>query len=637
MLVLDYTNSYQFSNMSVRVTDNTVISDDTTTPTPPVPAFNVLIPTVQAVGITNAMELFYPGEANRYLIAHGNPNPTKYGFGPDFIHGILSKFTADSSAGVGVYTVNLRGPSATIANVVCKCLYRVEEDVPYTDTDGNPYYVTPDGELVLEPTGNTPVVRDVLHLKFEVEHAPDVKKWTDLHAYLNSIYSDEEDDAGYKCIPWFGVMYRGASAFANSTYFNLVPRVAEYDGNMYYAVNLYDGLNSDSSDYNFSMDIDAVVKYNTTYYIENMFNDRYGNFRWMTAESSEELVNLINKYLYTVDDYLNGKMATPSQVFAEVDAFSLNTFGIQIDMDSINTQVNNAFQFTGGSDGTETADELYEAFFKGEIITDINSVLRYHINYVPDIGYSEAAKKAMVDWASKRTRMTVTTIMLGGQESLSSALIDHQANWYTTNPIVRQLAKAQSPMMYNSFIRRTITYPATYFDTMALMDHFNNWSNYYQPFAGAFARWTGFIEDTMIYPTETVDSVNALYTNRINTVMKDADPGAYLAEQMMNTEFTSDQTELNNAFLISNMLYDLVDLVHVNHFKFNEAEEVRIFNEAVNELINNKYAEFSASLDVEVYREGTVGLAKSRNRIRVTIDMRDINKFTDVDLILTDA
>ena len=33
---------------------------------------------------------------------------------------------------------------------------------------------------------------------------------------------------------------------------------------------------------------------------------------------------------------------------------------------------------------------------------------------------------------------------------------------------------------------------------------------------------------------------------------------------------------------------------------------------------------------------GTVGRAKSANKIEVTIDMKDINKFTDVDIILTD-
>lgn len=639
MLVLDQSNNYMFSNMVVRLTDNTVITDDTNVPEPEVPGFNFLIPIYTDVGVTNTMELFYPGEPNRFVNAHGSPNHLKYGFGPDFIYDILAKFSnnPDSSVGTGVYTVNLRGPSANIANVVVLCKWRVEEAVAYTDTDGNPYYVTPDGELTLEPTDNTPVVRDVLHLKFVTESYPELKKWTQLHQFLMSEYSEVEDDEGYKTIPWFAVMYRGATAFGNNCYFSMTPSVADYDGHVYYTVSMYDGVNFITSDPTFSMDPDAGAKYNANYYIEVMFNEKFPNFKFISGEMSGTLYDLVNKYLYSVDDFINGTMATPSQTFTEVDLFSLNTFGIQVDMDSINTQVNNAFQLSGGDNGTETPDELYEAFFKGEVIEDIASVIRYHTNYIPDIGYNDATKKAIIELCNKRTRMTTCTLMLGGNDSISSALIDHQANYYEAMPIMRQLCKAQSPMMFNPWTRRTTTYPCTYFDVMALVDHFIRWSHFYQPFAGAQARWTGFLEDTMVYPSMTVETVNALYKSRVNVVMKDNESGAYLSEQSMNTILESDQTEFNNAILISNMLYDLVDLVHHNHFKFNETEEVRLFNEAVNDLINTKYEPYSASLECEVYRAGTVGRNKSKNMIRVTIDLRDINKYTDVDLILTDA
>lgn len=633
MLVLSESNSYQFSNMVVRVIDETGLTDDTVTPTPEVPRFNILIPTVQAVGVTNTVELYHPGEPNRYILAHGTPNALKYGFGPDFIYEILSH----QNSGVGVYTVNLRGDSATVSNVVCKALYKIEKDVPYTDTEGNQYYVTASGELTDEPTDNTPVVRDVLKLKFVTETVPNIKKWVDLHKYLNSIYSNTEDDNGYKCIPWFGVMYRGASSYANNSYFSMAPSKAEYDGNMYYAVKLFDGANVVSSDSTFSMDVNSGVKYNTSYYMENMFNNKFTNFRYMTAEYSTELVDLINKYLYTVDDYLSGKTATPSVRFPEVDAFNLNTFGIQMEADTVNTLVANAFQLASGTDGTETPDELFESFFKGDIITDIASVVRYRINYIVDTGYNDATKKEIINLVNKRSRMTTATLMVGGADTFSSALIDHQANYFNTMPNVRQLTTVQSPMMYNEFVRRTMTYPSTFFDVRALMNHFEKWTHYYQPFAGADARWTGFIEDTMVYPAETVDTVNSLYTNRINVVMKDAQPGAYLTDQLMNTVLTSDQTELNNAFLISNMLYDLVNLVHYNHFKFNEAEEVRQFTEAVNDGINTEYSQYSAALSVEVWRVGTVGRAKSANKIKVSIDLKDINKFTDVDIYLTDG
>ena len=223
-----------------------------------------------------------------------------------------------------------------------------------------------------------------------------------------------------------------------------------------------------------------------------------------------------------------------------------------------------------------------------------------------------------------------------GNETFESAIVDHQSNYYENMPNVSLIAKCQSPMMFNEFIRRTVTVPAGYFDLVAILNHMYKWGNPFQPFAGALCRWTGFIEDTMNYPANDAQFLQSLYVSRINVVMKDSEAGAYLADQEMNTVLTSDQTELNNAFLISSMLYDLVALVHRQHFKFNEAEEVRIFNENVNDIINQKYAPYSASLDVEVYRSGTIGFAKSRNIIKVTVDLKDISKYTDVEIVLTD-
>lgn len=631
MLILDQANTYGFSNTVVKVIDQTYEEVASERATMPVPEFNVLIPTVQAVGVTNAVELYQPGDVDGYVRTHGNPNALKYGFGPDFIHGILER----GNSRVGVYTINLRGPSATMANVVVLMKYRVEEDVPYTDADGNQYYVDENNQLTIDPTDN-PVVRNVLHVRFETAMVENCKKWTDLLAGLNALYSEEPDDEGYRTIPWWGVMYRGASAYANGIYFSMSPSRAEYDGNMYYKLHVFNGQNMVNTDPLYSFDFDAGARYQTSYYIENVFNNAFPTMRFMTAEDSDKIAELFNQYLYTVDDYILGRQADGSVKFPAVDPFNVEGFAITVDTGSIDPEVTNIFRLSGGSDGDETSDELFRMFFAGEILGDIASPLRYRINYIPDVNYDAATKLAIRTLVEKRIRMTSATIMLGGMDGFASALIEHQGSWYETMPNIRQLAKYQSPMMFNAFCRRTMVYPATYFDTMGLMEHFAKWGNFFQPYAGAEARWTGYIEDTMPYPDESPQYLQSLQTSRINVVMKDAKDGAYLADQQMNTVRTSDQTEFNNAFLISCMLYDLIDLIHYNHFKFNEAEEVRQFDEAVNDCINAKYLEHSASISAKVERVGTTGRAKSANKITVTVDLKDINKFTDIELVLVD-
>lgn len=630
MLVLDQDKSYSFSNMTVKITDNTVLRDDTTTTTQETPDFNVLIPIHVPVGTTNSLELYYPGEINRYLNAHGTPNCLKNGFGADAIYAALT-----SGAEVGVYTINLRGASATFANAVVVMKYKVEKDVPYTDTTGAPYYYDANGQLTTSPTDNTPVVRDVLHAKFELQYVANCKKWVDLYKKMNSLVSTTPDESGYQSMPVFAVMYRGASTFGNNVYMNLVPKTAEYDGNTYYTATVFDGINSIESSRYMSMDVNSGKKYNDSYFIETQFNAEYPTLRMMTAESIQDLYDLINPYLYTLDEFIAGTKANPAKSFAAVDMFGANEFAFVTDEDSLDMQAANAVILQGGSDGTETSDELFKEFFGGKILEDISSVLRYRVTYIPDLGYDEDTKKEIVKLVKLRNRMTTARLMVGN-ETFESAIVDHQSNYYENMPNVSLIAKCQSPMMFNEFTRRTVTVPAGYFDLVAVLNHMYKWGNPFQPFAGALCRWTGFIEDTMNYPANDAQFLQSLYVSRINVVMKDSEAGAYLADQEMNTVLTSDQTELNNAFLISSMLYDLVALVHRQHFKFNEAEEVRIFNENVNDIINQKYAPYSASLDVEVYRSGTIGFAKSRNIIKVTVDLKDISKYTDVEIVLTD-
>lgn len=630
MLVLDQDKSYSFSNMTVKITDNTVLRDDTTTTTQETPDFNVLIPIHVPVGTTNSLELYYPGEINRYLNAHGTPNCLKNGFGADAIYAALT-----SGAEVGVYTINLRGASATFANAVVVMKYKVEKDVPYTDTTGAPYYYDANGQLTTSPTDNTPIVRDVLHAKFELQYVANCKKWVDLYKKMNSLVSTTPDESGYQSMPVFAVMYRGASTFGNNVYMNLVPKTAEYDGNTYYTATVFDGINSIESSRYMSMDVNSGKKYNDSYFIETQFNAEYPTLRMMTAESIQDLYDLINPYLYTLDEFIAGTQANPAKSFAAVDMFGANEFAFVTDEDSLDMQAANAVILQGGSDGTETPDELFKEFFGGKILEDISSVLRYRVTYIPDLGYDEDTKKEIVKLVKLRNRMTTARLMVGN-ETFESAIVDHQSNYYENMPNVSLIAKCQSPMMFNEFTRRTVTVPAGYFDLVAVLNHMYKWGNPFQPFAGALCRWTGFIEDTMNYPANDAQFLQSLYVSRINVVMKDSEAGAYLADQEMNTVLTSDQTELNNAFLISSMLYDLVALVHRQHFKFNEAEEVRIFNENVNDIINQKYAPYSASLDVEVYRSGTIGFAKSRNIIKVTVDLKDISKYTDVEIVLTD-
>ena len=646
MLVLSQDNQYSAPNVTIKIDDRTTVQDTADVSTYPIPEYNVLIPTFQDIGPTNVIELFRPGYQATYAQVHGLPNALKYGFGPDFIYDILSL-----NAGVGVYTVNLRGSDATHANVLVLMNYEVKEEA-YQDSNGRQYYIY-NGEMttgwsvddedneVQDPNvaaDGEPVTRNVLHVKYETASFEGVSSWLDMVKKLNSYDTSANTDTK-GTLPMFGVIYRGASNFGNNAYFNMTYKNAEYDGNTYYSVSAFDGQNTITTENVMSLDTRSGQSYGTTYFIETVFNNAFYNMRFVMYNDIDKIYDIYNKYLITKEEFIEASAAGTEAVaktidFGMIDPFTYNGFAITVDEGSLDVSKTNAFTLTNGSDGTETADDLYKKFFNGDIL-DANSVIRYRVNYVPDVGYSDEVKASMIDYIKRRNRFTVGTIMVG-QDTFRSAMLEHYSYYFDNMPYIRQIAKVQSPMMYNAFCRRTMTYPASYFDVMEWVNKISSNGHPFQPFAGANVRWRGFIEDTMAYPTETPEFIQSLTKARVNVVMKDNSEGAYISDQLMNCVNVSDQIEFNNSILITSMLYDLLDLVHANHFKFNEEQEVKNFKVLVDEFINAKYTKFSASLSTEVYRMGTIGRAAQTNKILVTIDLKDINRYTNIELVLVD-
>lgn len=684
MQILNGTGAtWGFPFADLKVTDNTYVTAVAPTNIVNVPDFNMLIPIYSPIGLTNVLELYRPGTSDDFIQNHGAPNAVKYGFNAYGIVGTLDR----PESNVGVYTCNLRDKTATEANIAVVMKYKVVEGVTdpttgitrdvlhvkFKDVEVSPVVTaewleeqaaagvdTGDlkvGDPILysrDSENKEFLITDLSRIEKKDEHGeytPDairrsavytkgIHKWDEMQKLLFSLYSDEADAEGYKTIPWFGIIYRGASSFANNIYFSMIPSIAAYDRNVYYTLKLFNGNKMIVTDPVYSMDPDSGKKYGASYYIENQFNDTFGAMRFISATPSDEIKTLLSQYLFTAEEISAGA-TEPALQFAEIDVFTATDnqnrplFQIVVDDGSIDSTAIQAFQLNGGFDGITGPDDLYESFFKGEILEDVVDPLRYRLNYIPDLGYNIATKQAIKELVDDRNRMTVATFMLGS-DSFSSAILEHQAQWYDTMPCIRQIAAVQNAMRYDKYTNRMLAFPAGYYDTIALVDHFTSVGNYYEPFAGANARWTDFEEDTMVYPSHRTTDLQTYFDNRINVVMKDWMDGCYMSDQLMNTRLQSDQTEFNNALIISNMLYDLVRMIHLNHFKFNEPEHVRAFGESVSNMMAEKYARYSVTLTADVQRVGTVGRAKMTNKITVTINFLDINRYTNIELILTD-
>lgn len=630
MLVFSGTAQYPFPNMTFEIEDYTFQVEEPAEEQHQ-PSFNFLIPIRVDRGPVNQFKLFRPGDLNLAIRTFGRPNPQKDGFGMDFVCGILENLSATTDA--GVYVINLRGNDSTAPTAIVLMKWKVEEGVQKTDVDGNPLYTdSVTGAETTVATDNEPIVRDVLHVKYETTYATTITKWPQMINYLSTLYSDTPDEEGYKTYPLFGLVYRGNSSYGNNCYMRIIPQVSQYDNKTYYAFEVFDGDTTITTDAEISFDPDAGENIANNPYAEQMFNNTFTSMAYVSSPYMDDIKALLNTYV-TGNDY----------TYCDIFDTSMSSDQFVVDPDSEDFTAAKAIQFQGGSDGAATRDELFVQFFNNQIVTDVRSTLRYRFNFIPDVGYTSTPENpstdvigAIKDFINNRVFTTTTTIMVGGENTFMSAINEHIQYHNDNMPNVSQLCRYQNPMMYNTYINRTITYPVTYFDTMTLVDRLNVDGNLYNPMAGANYRVSGYIEDTMNYCPEDASLMTDLENARINVIMKDADTGGYLSNQLMSTTLISDRTERNNAFLIADMIYDLIQLIHVNSFTFNEASEVTEFGQLVDSQINAKYARYTAEMTCTVSRKGTTGRASQTKIIRISIDLRDIAKFANAYLTLID-
>ena len=630
MLVFSGAANYPFPNMTFEIKDYTFQTEDETT-TESQPSFNFLIPIRVDRGPVNTFKLFRPGSKNLAIKTFGKPNPQKDGFGMDFVCGILDKL--NSSADVGVYVINLRGNDATAPTAIVNMKWKIEEGVAKTDEEGNPLYIDHEtGAETKVADGNEAITRDVLHVKYVTSFADKITKWPQMIAQLNKEYSDTPDESGYKTYPLFGIVYRGNSSYGNDCYMRIIPSVSQYDNKTYYAFEVFDGESTVTTDPEVSFDPDSGDGVYDNPYAEQMFNKNFGSMNYISSPYMDDIKAMLNKYV-TGGNY----------EYTDIFDTTAKSYQFVVDEGSLDFTAAKAIQFQGGNDGKQSKDELLVDFFNNKVVTDVRSALRYRFNFIPDVGYTNTPENkdtdvigAIEDFCKNRVYTTTSTIMVGGENTFMSAINDHTQNHSDDMPNISQMCRYQNPMMYNTYINRTITYPVTYFDTMALVERLNDDGNLYNPMGGANYRLSGYIEDTMNYCPEDASLMTDLENSRLNVVMKDAAPGGYMSNQLMNTKLVSDRTERNNAFLISDMIYDLIQLIHENTFTFNEAAQVIEFSQLVDSRINEKYARYAAAMTCEVSRKGTTGRASQTKIVKITIDLRDIAKFANAYLTLVD-
>lgn len=637
MYISSENNNYPFSNAVINIIDNTTVVAPVAVQRAK-PRHNYLFPVSLSKGPTNEVIQFYPGDTASYVSTFGAPSYIKNGIASEMIHKILGM----SASGIGVYVINLKDPTATKAYAtLCATVVTTVDGKQKTNVGGELLYLTADGREVTESEGNTPIMIDTVEVTFDARQASDesglitCKTENEIFSATEKIYTTSTvGKVTTTVFPLLSFYYAGNGTYGNNISLKFDSVKSEFKSTVYYRLTVQDGSDGSATAYsaNLSFSHDAEQ-----FFVGNVINSIVPNISTIASNYIEDFFTLlrgtIGSAAFKTTDIFN--------INATIEKTTGNSVEVKTGSASIDIGSHEAIKFKGGLDvaagsTVKTFDELAVSFFDGEIVQDITSLLRYRINQIVDIGYSATVKQAIANFCNNRIRSTNATLSIGSTTNFNSAIVDSNENYIGKSMNTRLLANCQSAMATSEYTKRLHVYPPTYFDTMAFIRAAIENGNPYAPFAGSRARWNNYKEGSIMYPAEDSMLFTELTTARLNVVKKDSNSGAFLIDQSMTTPNISDLTEYSNTLLLSDMIYDVVEMVHQNNWTFNEPEDVKAFKAKVDSDINELYSTHSASLAVEVYRVGNTGLEARTTAIEISVDFKDIGKFTRISFILND-
>jgi hypothetical protein len=599
---------------TIRVIDETQVVEIPQTQPRPIDE-NILILGSFGMGTTNKPVQFYAGEGARFIEEFGAPNFRKNGVG----HYIALE-ALNNNRNMGVLAVNLKPATATYANAAIVAKLKVTPDVAKTNESGDPLYLTPGNVETTESDGNTAIVRDVMTATYSVVSFANITRESQLQEAMTALRSDVADAEGFKTYPLVGFYYKGKGDFGNNINFRMLEYVSRYTGEYLYALDLFDGTKVVNLEDNSFFSDSAVLT--ESVFIESIVNSANTSLRAVSANDIEDFYEALVPYL--------------GPKLKKVDLFTAEEYQYEVASTSTDFTSVRAVRLDNGAEGL-TADyaNLVGDFFDGKIVDDIDSLIRYRIDVVPDLNFTNGEKAKLISFLNRRTYST-TAILMAGADTLESAIVERETLFKGEYPSVLLIPNAQSPKFQDPYTKRAFTFPLIYFFMKSYCENYRTHANSFMPLAGPNARVTGFIEDTMLFPSTNEKLLDNLDKSRINVLRKDTMPGAYIYTQNTNTEMDSDSTELNNICILRSIIYDIVNMAHSKNYTFNDFEEVEKFDEDMTLTVRPKYSNYVSGIITKVGKKSLTGSGKNTNIINVTVNFKDLLKSIEANITLTD-
>ena len=456
------------------------------------------------------------------------------------------------------------------------------------------------------------VLENTLIVKLEAEVMPGLNNVDQFRAHVDSLASDEADEAGMKTLPLFAIRTLGRGAFGNSYRVRLTNNFSKkknlpyrtyrlelldaangnivdeaFDGCLYdHAVNSYSLLMDDV------MDGDTVSSRNIAMYTcEDTIEKLYEAYCETFAEGEE--VDVANFKLFDPIFGVSNDKVAHSHLVVDKEALALD----RIDGVALVGGNDGALENPGDKTLEEIQEEIYIKAFRGELDKSILSPRRTPVKFILDANYPINVKRALVDLGLNRYDALIH-LDAGIIHSHDEALIYGEETYDLNYRIVSK--SYQHYQIRDPFTGKKVEVTMTYDLAGNLARHIET-RGLATPYTGeTYATLRGAVKGSLqpVLDESDEDLKEKLYDLRLNYYEAIAENVFARGTQQTAQEDPTDLSEENNMLIVLEIKDRAEKESIARRYNFAEPTDRQLFTE----ILRNKVVDLKSVVrSLEVY------------------------------------
>jgi len=468
-------------------------------------------------------------------------------------------------------------------------------------------------------------------VKFEIKALTTAVNLETMVTEAEALYSAVADTDGYKTFPIAIVGLSWSGELGNTFTFRLLPNKA-LDKEVpvkTYLTEIKESASVITTTTGFSLDSNAILD-GESIYSNDIYPENAPDYFFTTLSTYslflEDIKTFIPATETTMPDIFFGKNKSGT-VYP-----NYNIIGTSVDFTVVG-----GIPFTKGSDGdfaitsATRQDNMmarYVASFS-EITTQIlENEYKYFIDFVFDFGADQDAKDALVGFTDRRQSTKV--ILDTGSSKTSTAILALRKTGDLAYNNMKISIAAGIAVARDPFNNRKITMPLSYFEAYAIPRHITTYEGGSRPFAGSLYTYDGMTAGTYqpYFYDENSDIVESFIDNQINFAMEDFN-GYQAFHQSTTVKLTASAlAERNNVFLLHKMIRIGLLEAKSERWNFLEDSDIEKYQTRLEQRIGIELEGMIGEFSLTAEREGSIGTARNRVAVSITVRFKFINKGT---------